>query len=70
MFGNSAEVRRLHYLQFQQESEYRRMRNENKMLVEYLRCRNCDNELAPSDLGEIVLAQRVANSVANTTKVR
>ena len=64
MFGNSARVREIHYIQFRRDSEYRRMLEDNRCLAEYLRYRMSDDTervLEPWDLREIVIAQRVAN---------
>ena len=64
MFGNSARVREIHYIQFRRDSEYRRMLEDNRCLAEYLCYRNSgdvERVLEPWDLREIVIAQRVAN---------
>jgi len=64
IFGNSARVRELHYVQFRKESEYRRILEENRSLSEYLRYRLEDGEdlfFEPWDLREFVIAQRIAN---------
>jgi hypothetical protein len=77
MFGNSARIGELHYVQFRKESEYRRMLEDNRCLADYLRYR-IDSDivtiLEPSDLREFVLAQRLAgrsaHMFANTANLR
>ncbi|MDR1963817.1 MAG: hypothetical protein LBQ50_08560, partial [Planctomycetaceae bacterium] len=42
IFGNSAAVRKIHYLQFQKEQEYKKVLSENATLFDRLKNENID----------------------------
>jgi len=55
MFGNTAAVRRIHYIQFRKEKEYAKVLQDNEYLLKTLREGVTENTLSSMEINELLI---------------